>query len=93
MLLYSASREQLRRRVWEKGRAIVGADSSRWRRDAGGWVMQYADYDNHASPYCWVMHHRVPKHRGGSGAAFNLTPVNTGRLRASQDPSPWARRR
>lgn len=91
MLLISASREHQKREVWSKGHAVPGADPALWRKDDHGFVMSYADHGNYQSPYGWVMHHVVPKTRGGTDALFNLQPVNIGRNRDSQDPQPWGR--
>lgn len=93
MLLVSASREHLKREVWNKAKPVIGADASLWRKDAKGFVIAYRDHGNAHSPYGWVMHHVLPKSKGGTEALFNLQPVNNSRLKENQDPHPWSRRR
>ena len=93
MLLISASREHLKREVWNKGESIVGADAGQWRKDSHGWIIHFADHGNHTSPYGWEMRHVVSRSRGGSDQAFNLQPLNVSRLREGQNPHPWRRHR
>jgi hypothetical protein len=93
MLFMSASRELLKRNVWNKGRTIPGAAAAAWRTDPQGWIIHFDDHGNHASPYGWEMQHLLPKSRGGTDQLFNLQPVNVSRRREGQDSHPWSRRR
>lgn len=91
MLLVSASREHLKRQVWNKARIVPGADPAVWRKDPRGAVIRYADHGNRESPYGWVIHHVIPPSQGGGDALSNLQPLNTSRRRDFQVSRPWAR--
>ena len=59
-------------KVWEKGRAVEGNDSAKWRKDeCGAWIARN-QYGNRDSQYGWEIDHISS---GGSDTVSNLRPL------------------
>lgn len=61
--------------VWEKAYTIPGLESTIWRQDQYGSIINYNQYGNRQSPYGWEIDHITPKSKGGSDLLFNLRPL------------------
>lgn len=58
--------------VWEKGKAVPGYDSSKFRKDhCGAWIKRDKHGDRDSS-YGWEIDHITP---GGSDSLYNLRPL------------------
>lgn len=67
--------EELKRKVWEKGRIVNNYNPQMFRKDAcGAWIMwdKYGDRD---SIYGWEIDHILPQNLGGPDILVNLRPL------------------
>lgn len=62
--------------VWNKGRPIVGWESSVWRHDDFGNVIRWPDYGDRQSKYGWEIDHITPVSDNGADSLFNLRPLH-----------------
>jgi len=61
--------------VWNKGQAVSGYDSAKYRKDqCGAWIFRdkHGDRD---SKYGWEIDHITPESEGGSDSLYNLRPL------------------
>ena len=66
--------DDMKRRVWEKARAVEGYDDTRYRKDAcGAWIMWDKYGLSHA--FGWEIDHIYPTERGGTDILENLRPL------------------
>lgn len=68
--------EAEKRNVWEKGRAIPGYPSDKWRADKCGKIMKRSEHGNRNSNYGWEIDHINPVSNGGSDHLDNLQPLH-----------------
>ena len=71
--------------VWNKGQAVPGYDSSKYRKDQCGAWMTFSEYGNRSSIYGWEIDHITPQSQGGSDALSNLRPLQWENNAARQD--------
>lgn len=67
--------EELKQKVWEKGRIVNNYNPQMFRKDAcGAWIMwdKYGDRD---SIYGWEIDHILPQNLGGPDILVNLRPL------------------
>ena len=78
----------LLRQVFERGAAIDGYDSSKWRRDKCGNIINF-DKHGEEGDYGWEIDHIKPTSRGGSDDLSNLQPLWWKNNRRKGDTYPW----
>lgn len=62
--------------VWQKGRSINGYDSSKYRKDACGAVIEFSKHGDRDADRGWEIDHIRPESQGGSDELYNLQPLH-----------------
>lgn len=77
--------------VWNKARAVVGYDASKYRKDScGAWIERSA-YGNTNSDHGWEIDHIKPVAHGGGDELSNLQPLHWKNNRGKADNWPnWS---
>jgi hypothetical protein len=68
--------EEIKRKVWKKGLPIKNYDSSIWRMDKFGLLMNYAHFENFRSDTCWEIGLVISLEKGGVVELANFLPKN-----------------
>lgn len=67
--------DELRLKVWEKGRKIQGLNPKEYRKDACGAIMIYSKFGNPSDEFGWGIDHIYPEILGGDGRLENMRPM------------------
>jgi hypothetical protein len=74
--------------VWQKGRAVLGYDSRRYRKDACNTWMDRLEYGNAAAEHGWEIDHIRPVAKSGDDELSNLQPLQWANNRHKGDAWP-----
>ena len=76
-----AKGDNLKDKVWDKGKPIAGKNPATHRKDSEGNEIAKSSYGKD-SPKGWEIDHKTPKSKGGSDDIRNLQPLKTSANRA-----------
>ena len=72
---FASADEQLKLRVWAKGKIDQGYNGSFYRRDVFGSWMQYTAHGDTLSHFGWEIAYIKPIEEGGTDDLSNLRPL------------------
>ena len=72
---FASADEQLKQRVWAKGKVADGYNGNFYRRDVFGSWMQYSAHGETLSHFGWEIAHINPIENGGTDDLSNLRPL------------------
>ena len=81
--------ESEKQSVWNKGKVVLGRDSSNWRKDECGDLIFRSYYGDTDEIYGWEIDHIVPVSKNGSDVLGNLRPLQWDNNRRKSDTYPW----
>jgi hypothetical protein len=71
----SSPSEELKLKVWEKGKTDLGYNGHFYRRDVFGTWMQYSAFGDTLSYFGWEIGFIKPLEQGGTNDLSNLQPL------------------
>lgn len=64
--------DEIKEKVWNKGKVVPGIDANKWRKDECGAWISFSNYGDRSSDYGWEIDHINPN---GTDDLYNLRPL------------------
>lgn len=80
--------EDLKIKVWEKGRIVNGLAPQEYRKDACGALMIFSKFGKTDDEFGWSVDHIYPQSKGGDDRLENLRPMQVSNATSKGDDFP-----